>query len=65
MEFTEEFLEDAVEDKGENFANARLVRNFLETSIMNQADRLYAKDRGSLSDEELCRIELEDVESIE
>lgn len=65
MSYTEEYLEDQAEDKGENFANARLVRNYLETSIMNQADRLYAGDRDSLSDEELCTIEIEDVESIE
>lgn len=45
------------------FANARLVRNFLETAIMNQADRLYAKG-GELSDEELLTLEEEDVECI-
>ena len=45
-----------------NFANARLVRNFLETAVMNQADRLYAKQ--PLSDEELKVLEYEDVKGI-
>jgi len=47
----------------ENFANARIVRNFLETSIMNQADRLYDK-RETVSNEELTTIEIEDVKNI-
>lgn len=47
-----------------NFANARIVRNFLESSIMNQADRLFGKDRDKLTDEELLTIELHDVEGI-
>lgn len=47
----------------ENFANARIVRNFLETSIMNQADRLY-DNRDELSDEELTTIEIGDVKDI-
>lgn len=46
-----------------DFANARLIRNFLETSIMNQADRLYEM-RNEIRDEELMRIEVEDVNKI-
>lgn len=46
----------------ENFANARLVRNLIETAIMNQADRLYGNE--PLSDEELNCIEYEDVKTI-
>lgn len=45
-----------------NFANARLVRNFLETAVMNQADRLY--DKQPLSDEALRTLEYEDVKDI-
>ena len=45
-----------------NFSNARMVRNFLKTAVMNQADRLY--DEQPLMDEELCKIEYEDVKSI-
>ena len=45
-----------------DFANARLVRNFLETAVMNQADRLYSQQ--PLTDEELSTLEYEDVKSI-
>lgn len=48
--------------EGANFSNARMVRYFLETAVMNQADRLY--DEQPLTDEELCTIEYEDVKSI-
>ena len=56
-------MEDQYDDRTENFANARLVRNYIETSVMNQADRLYGH-KDSLTDDELCRIKLEDVENI-
>lgn len=46
----------------ESFANARLVRNLIETAIMNQADRLYGNE--PLSDDELNCIECEDVSLI-
>lgn len=62
LECAEEYFEEAYEERQDNFANARLVRNYLETSIMNQADRLYGKD--NLSDTELCLIEYEDVHNI-
>lgn len=39
-----------------------MVRNFLETAVMNQADRLYNEQ--PLTNEELCTIEYEDVQSI-
>lgn len=48
--------------EGANFSNARMVRNFLETAVMNQADRLYNEQ--PLTNEELCTIEYEDVQSI-
>lgn len=50
-----------VEGSG-NFANARMVRNFLETAVMNQADRLYYEQ--PLTDDELCMLEYEDVKGI-
>ncbi len=43
----------------DNFANARMVRNFLETAIMNQADRLY--EISPLSNSMLRTLEYEDV----
>lgn len=49
-------------EKGANFSNARMVRNFLEIAVMNQTDRLY--DEQPLTDEELCTIEYDDVKSI-
>lgn len=48
--------------EGTNFSNARMVRNFLETAVMNQADRLCNKQ--PLTNEELCTIKYEDVQSI-
>ena len=47
------------ENRGENFANARVVRNLFETAICMQADRLYGKK--NLSNEELCRLEVIDL----
>ncbi|MBR2560585.1 MAG: hypothetical protein IKE31_00385, partial [Eubacterium sp.] len=46
----------------EDFANARLVRNYLETAIMNQADRLCSMS--PVSDEMLRTLEYEDVVGI-
>ena len=44
--------------RGENFANAREVRNFFESAVVSQADRRYGKE--GLSDEDLCRLEESD-----
>lgn len=46
-------------NRGENFANARMVRNLFETAMCMQADRLYGKE--DLSNEELCRLEVIDM----
>ena len=43
---------------GEDFANAREVRNFFESAVVSQADRLYGQT--GLSDEDLCRLEESD-----
>ncbi len=55
---------NVIVEGNENFANARLVRNFLETAVMNQSDRLYLIDMEELSNKKLCRIEFDDVQSI-
>ncbi len=47
-----------VENKGENFANAREARNFFETCVLNQANRLALIDNPS--DEELTTLTLTD-----
>lgn len=44
--------------RGENFANAREVRNFFGSAVVSQADRRYGKE--GLSDEDLCRLEESD-----
>ena len=46
-------------NKPENFANARDVRNLLETMIASQATRLIALENPS--QQELLTIELEDA----
>ena len=43
---------------GEDFANAREVRNFFGSAVVSQADRRYGKE--GLSDEDLCRLEESD-----
>lgn len=43
---------------GEDFANAREVRNFFGPAVVSQADRRYGKE--GLSDEDLCRLEESD-----
>lgn len=45
-----------------NFSNARMVRNFFETAVMNQSDRIYGREQ--LTNKELCTIEYEDVSLI-
>ncbi|MCP5207255.1 MAG: AAA family ATPase [Hahellaceae bacterium] len=46
--------------KTKNFSNARLARNIFEKAVIHQANRL-AED-ADVSDDELCTIELEDVQ---
>ena len=58
-EMVSEMLRKKYEARGENFANAREVRNMFEKILMNQADRLY-EDK-DLSDSELITITAEDV----
>jgi stage V sporulation protein K len=51
-------LQDAWQNRTSNFGNARMVRNFFEDAITNQATRLAESD--SPSDELLTRLEAED-----
>ncbi|MBQ9304306.1 AAA family ATPase [Butyrivibrio sp.] len=44
------------------FSNARLVRNYIETAVLNQADRLYAED--SYEEEVLSVLTAEDIGGI-
>ena len=45
-------------NRDNDFANAREVRNLFEAAVVSQADRLY--DKENLTDEELCRLEAAD-----
>ena len=58
LDLAYEVLEKKYETRTEDFANAREVRNFFESVVVSQADRLYGKE--NLTDEELCRLEVED-----
>ncbi len=55
-------FEKKYQNRSKNFANAREIRNFFETAMMNQADRLFGKE--NLTNEELSTLELSDVEGI-
>jgi len=48
---------------GDDFANARDVRNFFEFALINQANRLADLPK-PLSDEQLLTLTLEDVTDI-
>lgn len=58
LDFAYEVLEKKYNTRTEDFANAREVRNFFESAIVSQADRLYGKEH--ITDEELCRLEVDD-----
>ena len=58
LDYAYEVLEKKYNTRSEDFANAREVRNFFESAVVSQADRLYGK--GNISDEELCRLETDD-----
>lgn len=57
--YVEYCLSEKYERRGNNFANAREVRNFFEHAVVRQADRLYGK--ADLTDEQICTFELSDV----
>lgn len=58
LDFAYDVFEKKYDNRGEDFANAREVRNFFESAVVSQADRLYGKE--NLTDEELCRLEADD-----
>lgn len=49
-------------NRGKNFANAREVRNFFESAMIRQADRLFEMENPSNQD--LISLTLEDIEAI-
>lgn len=58
LDYAYEVLEKKYNTRGGDFANAREVRNFFESAVVSQADRLYGQT--GLSDEDLCRLEESD-----
>jgi len=59
IEKAKEHISHAVENKDQNFGNARFIRNFFEKILMEQANRL-AREK-NLTNEMLARIEEADV----
>lgn len=57
LEYSKEYFKKNMGN--ENYANAREVRNFLESAIQRQATRLISLE--NISDEELKKLTLEDV----
>lgn len=57
------FFQKRCAENNENFANARDVRNFVDSAISNQANRI-AKINGDISNDILMSLELSDVENI-
>lgn len=62
LEVASKVFEDKYNHRGENFANAREVRNFFEKAVMKQADRLFYVMNPS--DEQLITFEVEDLSGI-
>ena len=60
--YCKKWMKQRVENKPDNFANARDVRNFLEKAISNQATRIVSVENPDK--EVLQTIEKEDVETI-
>jgi SpoVK/Ycf46/Vps4 family AAA+-type ATPase len=59
LEKAKQMLSDAYSRRGDNFGNARLVRNFFEQALMRQADRLSTDPE--LTRDELCSIDEQDL----
>lgn len=59
IEYVAEVFQKKYENRGKNFANGREVRNFFETAVIRQADRLFYKKNPS--NDELCTLILDDV----
>lgn len=53
-------FEKMYDEREEDFANGRSVRNFFEKAIVRQANRLAGQDQ--ISDEDLLTLKLEDLE---
>lgn len=63
IEYSYAVFEKKYENRKENFANAREVRNFFEKAMMNQADRLF--EINNPTNNQLSTLEIEDVKGIQ
>lgn len=59
-----EYFRKRCAEGGESFANARDVRNYVDSALSNQANRI-AGMTGEISNEELTQLTLADVESVQ
>lgn len=62
LEYCQAIFDDNYNNRKNNFANAREIRNFFEKATMNQANRLFYIENPS--NEELCSLILKDVKDI-
>ena len=60
-----EIITARVENKPENFANARDVRNFMEKAIANHATRVAKMDEAKGNKDLLATIEVDDLEDLD
>jgi hypothetical protein len=58
-----QMLQERVENKPDNFANARDVRNFMEHAICNQASRIVQLEAAKENKALLGTIEPEDFDA--
>ena len=63
LAYSASVFEEMYRNRGENFANAREVRNFFEKAMVRQADRLFSVPHPS--NDQLCTLEIEDVKGAE
>ena len=63
LEYAKEFFKNRYDNRDENYANARDVRNFFEKAVVEQANRISKLENPT--DEELTGFKLCDLTSIE
>lgn len=63
-EYLKKYLNKLVNNKPDNFANGREMRNLFETAKQNQANRIAARliSESNITDEELNELTVEDLE---
>ena len=63
--FAKEFFINRYNNRDENYANARDVRNFFEKAIVHQSSRIVKEGIDNMSKEDMSKITKEDLENIE